>query len=100
MLRIVKRLSAGPVTAAIAFLLIQIVGALYLPYVTADIVNKGVITGDTSYIWSKDFLMIVLSVCSLLGALLNTYFFSKISYKLGSELRVDIYRKVLSESII
>jgi len=42
--------------------------------------------------------MIVFSVCSLLCALCNTYLFSRISYKLGGELRSDIYRKVLSFS--
>ncbi|HWQ41540.1 MAG TPA: ABC transporter ATP-binding protein [Desulfosporosinus sp.] len=98
MLKIIKRLSLSSVIAAISFLLVQIVCALYLPYLTADIVNKGLITGDISYIWSQGYLMIALSVGSLLGALVNTLIFSRVSYKLGGELRSDIYRKVLSFS--
>lgn len=98
MLKIIKRLSASSVIAAITFLLAQIICALYLPYLTADIVNKGLITGDISYIWSQGYLMIALSVVSLLGALVNTLIFSRVSYKLGGELRSDIYRKVLSFS--
>jgi ATP-binding cassette subfamily B protein len=39
--------------------------------------------------------MIALSGVSLLGAALNTLLFSRISYKLGGELRGDLYRKVL-----
>ena len=98
MLKIIKRLSPSSVIAAITFLLVQIVCALYLPYLTADLVNKGLITGDISYIWSQGYLMIALSVGSLSGALVNTLIFSRVSYKLGGELRSDLYRKVLSFS--
>jgi ABC-type multidrug transport system fused ATPase/permease subunit len=96
--KIIKRLPLVLSTIAIGFLIIQIVCALYLPKVTADIVDVGVQTSNISYIWSKGYLMIALSVLSLLGALCNTYLFSQISYKLGGELRSDIYCKVLSFS--
>ncbi|ATW25769.1 ABC transporter ATP-binding protein [Candidatus Formimonas warabiya] len=95
MFKMVKRLSPAAVFAAIVFLLVQVVCLLYLPYVTADIVNKGLMTGNISYIWSKGFLMIVLSVAGLVGALLNTFLFSKLSYQLGGELRADLYRKAM-----
>jgi ABC-type multidrug transport system fused ATPase/permease subunit len=98
MIKIFKRLPPVAVLAAIVFLLVQVACMLYLPYVTADIVNKGLMTGNISHIRSKGLLMIVVSVCSLLGALLNTFIFSNISYKLGGELRSDIYRKAMSFS--
>ncbi len=98
MFKIVKRLPIIQSIIAIGFLIIQIICALYLPRVTADIVDIGVRTSNISYIWSKGYLMIALSVFSLLGALCNTFLFSQISYKLGGELRSDIYRKVLSFS--
>ncbi len=98
MLKIIKRLSPLAVFAAIAFLLVQVASLLYLPYVTADIVNKGLMTGDIAHIWSKGLLMIVVSIGGLLGALLNTLLFSNISYKLGGELRGDLYRKAMSFS--
>lgn len=98
MFKIVKRLPVAQSIIAIGFLIVQIVCALYLPRVTADIVDIGVRTSNISYIWSKGHLMIGLSVFSLIGALCNTFLFSQISYKLGGELRADIYRKVLSFS--
>lgn len=98
MFKIVKRLPVMQSIVAIGFLIIQIICALYLPRVTADIVDIGVRTSNISYIWSKGYLMIALSVFSLIGALCNTFLFSQISYKLGGELRADIYRKVLSFS--
>ncbi len=98
MFTILKRLPPVWVTAAIACLLVQIGGALYFPYITADIINKGVMTGNVSYIWSKGIFMMALSCCSLLGALGNVLIFSQVSYKLGGELRSAMYRKVLSFS--
>lgn len=98
MLKIVKRLPIMLSVIAIGFLIVQIICVLYLPSVTADIVDNGVRASDVAYIRSKGDLMIVLSIVSLLGALCNTFLFSQISYKLGGELRADIYRKVLSFS--
>jgi len=95
MLKIVKRLPIAMSVIAIGFLIVQIICALWLPLVTADIVNIGIKTSDIDFIWSKGYLMITLSVCSMIGAICNTYLFSRISYKLGGELRSDIYRKAL-----
>jgi ABC-type multidrug transport system fused ATPase/permease subunit len=98
LLKIIKRLPVAKTALALIFLFVQIGCTLYLPYITADIVNKNVMTGDIASIWPKGGLMIGLSVLSLVGALLNTLFFSKISYYLGAELRADVYGKVLKFS--
>lgn len=95
MLKIVRRLPIVVSLIAITFLFIQIVCALWLPLVTADIVNIGIKTSDVDFIWSKGYLMIALSVAAMVGGICNAYLFSKISYKLGGELRSDLYRKVL-----
>ena len=98
MLKIMKRLSPGMMIAGIAFLFVQVVSMLYLPYITADIISNGVMVGDASYVWSKSLAMIGVSALYFIGAVSSTYLFSKISYKLGSDLRADIYRKALSFS--
>ncbi len=95
MLKTIKRLPPLKTLGAIAFLFVQIICSLILPYITADIINKGVIMGDTSFIWSRGGLMIGLSLLSLVGAVFNTLLFSQISYNLGGDLRSDIYRKAL-----
>ncbi len=93
MLKIIKRLSPLPVIAAIAFLLIQVVCDLYIPTLTADMVNNGIVKGDISFIWQLGIVMILISLCGFAAALLNTNFSARISYKLGLVLRKDIYRK-------
>lgn len=95
MLKIIKRLSPSTMTAAIVFLFVQVGSMLYLPYITADIVNNGVMAGDTSYVWTKGFVMVGISILCLAGTALNMYLFSKLSYKLGTDLRADIYRNTL-----
>lgn len=95
---IIKRLPVKNTILAIGFLFLQIIGSLYLPYMVADIINHGVATGDTGYIWSRGLMMIGLSIISMVGAVLNTYCFSRISYQLGCELRQDIYEKVFKFS--
>ncbi len=98
MIQIIRRLPVKSTILAVLFLFIQIAGALYLPYMVADIVNNGVAAANPSYILQKGMWVIGLTVLSAVGAVLNTYCFSRISYKLGSELRQEIYEKVLTFS--
>lgn len=93
MLKIVKRLPKGAVTIAGVFLLVQVFCSLYLPTLTAGIVNNGIIKGNVGYIWQQGLIMVTFSVMSLLAALVNTYVAAKIAYGLGSGLRFDIFRK-------
>ena len=93
MKEMIKRLSPLPVIAAIAFLLIQVICDLYIPTLTADMVNNGIVEGDTSYIWQIGVIMILISLGGFAAALLNTNISARISYKLGCGLRKDIFRK-------
>ena len=93
MLKIIKRLPKGAVTIAVAFLLVQVFCSLYLPTLTAGIVNNGVIKGNVGYIWHQGLIMVSFAVMSLVAALVNTYVAAKIAYGLGSGLRFDIFRK-------
>ena len=40
----------GPLGIVVALLLVQAFGNLYLPELNADIINNGVVVGDTGYI--------------------------------------------------
>lgn len=98
MIRIIKRLPADKVVVAIMFLLLQISGAIYLPYMTANIVNEGIVNGDIYYICQQGIFMIGITIMSLIGQVLNTYISAKISYNMSSKLRKDIYNKALTFS--
>ena len=96
MLKIFRRLSPSLTIAAILFLFAQVASTLYLPYITRDIVGYGIMAGDISYLWSKGLFMLGVSACGMFGAVLNTLFFSKLSYKLGGQLRSEIYNRTMN----
>ncbi len=93
MFKIIKRLSLLPVILAIAFLFIQVLCDLYIPALTADMVNDGIVKGDTRFILQLGIVMIFVSLGGFVAALLNTKISAQISYKLGCVLRKDIYHK-------
>lgn len=98
MLRMLKRLPPAKTALAIFFLLVQTGCALYLPYLTAGIVDNGIMAGDVSYIWQQGGVMMIFALLSLGGALLNMYIAGKISFGVGEGLRDDIFTKALGFS--
>jgi ABC-type multidrug transport system fused ATPase/permease subunit len=96
MTRIFKRLPPLQTMAALLFLLVQVASLLYLPYITRDIVDYGIMTGNVSYVWQRGVFMLGIAVCGLLGAICNTLIFSQLSYKLGGQLRSEVYSKAMS----
>jgi ATP-binding cassette subfamily B protein len=92
--KIIKNLPAPAVTAAIAFLLVQVFCELFIPTLTAGMVNNGIVKGDSGYILRQGCVMLSVSALGFAAALLNTNISAKISYKLGCQLRCDIYKKV------
>lgn len=97
MLKIVKRISLTSAIAAAVFMVIQVLADLYLPTLTSNIIDKGVVQGDVDYIWHTGFVMIGFSLISILAAIANTFFATRESQKLGKQLRTDVYKK--SESL-
>ncbi|KZK09041.1 Lipid A export ATP-binding/permease protein MsbA [Lactococcus lactis subsp. lactis bv. diacetylactis] len=96
MLTIGRRyLNFWPVFWALFLLVIQVVTNLWLPTITADIINKGIGQSDMKYIWFMGLIMLFVSLASWLSAIGNVYFASKQSQGLGLKLRHDLFKKVL-----
>ena len=75
-------------------LLVQAIGGLILPSLMADIINNGVVTGDTAYILRIGGLMLVLSVLVGIASVVTVYFSARTSMRFGRELRGDLFRRV------
>ncbi len=90
-----KNLALWATLGAVLFLLIQVSCDLYLPTVTADLVNRGIVQKDMGVIWSKGIKMLIVAAISLLAAGLNVYFAATQSMRVGEKLRGQIYHKVL-----
>lgn len=96
MIKIAKRnLEWLPTALAVIFLFFQVAADLYLPTITSDLVDKGILRQDISYIWTEGGKMLVVATLGLLAAAVNVYFASTQAMKVGRKLRDQIYRKVL-----
>ena len=83
------------VLVLIAFLLlVQAIGGLILPSLTADIINNGVVTGDTGYILRIGGVMLLLSVLVGLASVVTVYFSARTAMRFGREVRGDLFRRV------
>lgn len=85
---------AGTVVAVVILLLIQSIANLYLPNLTADIINNGVAKGDVGYIWRIGGVMLALAVVVGILAIVAVYYSSRVSMALGRDLRCAIFERV------
>lgn len=96
--KIIKRMSISKAIIAIIFLLIQAGCDLYIPTLTASMINQGVVAADMGAIIQIGGIMLSFSLASVVSALLNTYISAKVSYRLGNDLREAVYRKITAFS--
>lgn len=98
MLKMLKRLPPVQTVLAILFLLVQTGCALYLPYLTASIVDQGILAGNIGFVWQQGGVMLLFTLGSLAGALLNMYLSGKIAFGIGRDLRGEVFTKALGFS--
>lgn len=69
---------------------------LFVPIVTARIIDVGIKHSDRSYIWAQCALLIALGLIGLVCALTAQYFAAKAGMGFGANLRKDLYRHINS----
>ena len=79
MLKLAKRMNKGLVVLSVLFMIVRTVGELYLPTLTANIIDKGIANGDIPYIVKVGGLMLLVSFISVIGAIINVYIAAKVS---------------------
>ena len=82
------------VVAIVVLVLVQVITNLYLPTLNADIINNGVITGDTTYILQVGAVMLGVTLLYVITAIVATYLGSKASMGLGRDTRASLFRRV------
>ena len=81
--------------------LLQLVGtiaSLYLPSLNADIIDKGVARGDTSYILRTGGWMLTVSLIQIICSIAAVYVGAKIAMSLGRDVRAAVFHRVGSFS--
>ncbi len=84
------------VLAVLVVLLGVAVANLYLPNLTADIINNGVVKGDLSYIWRTGGLMLAISVGVSALQIAGMYLAARVAMGVGRDLRGGIFTNVQS----
>jgi ATP-binding cassette subfamily B protein len=80
------------------FQLIQTVATLYLPTLNADIIDKGVITGDTHYILRVGAAMLGISLIQIVALGVAVFFGARTAASLGRDVRAGLFHRVQSFS--
>ena len=83
----------------VALLLLQAMASLYLPNLTADIINNGVARGDLGYIWRIGGVMLAVAMAQGLIAIVAVYFASGTAMSVGRDLRARVYERVQGFSV-
>jgi len=80
----------------IVFLLtcVQVTCQLFLPTLNADIIDNGVLTGDTSYIWHVGGLMLLVTMVQVVFAIIAVYFGSRVAMAFGRDVRQALFHRV------
>ena len=87
-----------PLLWVVLLQLTQSVASLFLPSINALIIDNGVATGDTGYIWRMGALMLGVSVVQIAGQLGATWFGAQAAMGFGRDLRATIFDRALSFS--
>lgn len=74
-------------------LFFQVLGTLYLPTLTADIVNHGIVRGDTGYVLKTGGFMLLAALLTAGVSVLETYLSITSFSAMGRDLRNALFRK-------
>ena len=88
-----------PVVIVLLLLFFQSLAELYLPTLMADIVDTGIVKGDTNYILRIGALMLLVAAGSAAFTVIASYLSSKIAMGFGKDLRNKVFSQVESYSL-
>ena len=78
----------------VALQLVGTIASLYLPSLNADIIDQGVVTGDTDYILRVGAVMLGISLIQVVCTIVAVYFGARTAMGFGRDLRSKIFHRV------
>jgi ATP-binding cassette subfamily B protein len=72
----------------------QSMANLYLPTLMADIVDNGVVKGDTNYIWRVGGLMLLVTIVGTICAVIGSFFAARTATGFGKIIRSKLFTHV------
>ena len=93
-LRTYLRPHRRPIAAVVLLQLVQSLATLYLPTLNAEIIDNGVVTGNTGYIVRTGGLMLVVTVAQIACSVGAVYFGARTAMALGRDVRAAVFHRV------
>ncbi|MBE8469987.1 ABC transporter ATP-binding protein [Streptomyces justiciae] len=98
LLRTYLRPYKKPIGVLVLLQFLQTCATLYLPTLNADIIDQGVVNGDTGYILSYGALMIGISLAQVVCNIGAVYYGARTASALGRDVRAAVFDRVQSFS--
>ncbi|KUN91626.1 ABC transporter ATP-binding protein [Streptomyces caeruleatus] len=98
LLRTYLRPYRKPLAWLVLLQFLQTCATLYLPTLNADIIDQGVVNGDTGYILSYGALMIGISLAQVVCNIGAVYYGARTAAALGRDMRAAVFDRVQSFS--
>jgi ATP-binding cassette subfamily B protein len=83
-----------PLLIVVALTFVQTMCTLLLPTLNADIIDKGILKGDTDYIWRTGGIMLAITFVQVVFAITAVYFGSKAAMAFGRDVRSGLFHRV------
>ncbi|WP_205650965.1 ABC transporter ATP-binding protein [Ectobacillus funiculus] len=101
MLKLFRQLRpfAGMIAGVLVLVFIQSMSDLYLPTLMSDIIDTGVVKGDTNYILRIGALMLLIAAIGAACSVVASYFSSKAAMGFGKQLRKRVFSRVEAFSL-
>jgi ATP-binding cassette subfamily B multidrug efflux pump len=77
---------------------VQVMATLFLPTINADIIDKGVIPGNTDYIWRMGGVMLLVTFVQVGFAIAAVYFGARAAMAFGRDVRSALFHRVTDYS--
>jgi ATP-binding cassette subfamily B protein len=94
LLRAYLRPYRGAIGLIVLLQLLSTLATLYLPTLNADIIDNGVVKGDTDYIIRTGGMMIAVTLGQIACSIVAVYFGARTSMSVGRDLRAAIFGRV------
>ncbi|UBU09433.1 ABC transporter ATP-binding protein [Nonomuraea gerenzanensis] len=94
LLRVQLRPYRREIALVVLFQFVQTLATLYLPTLNADIIDDGVVKGDTGYIMRVGLVMLGVTLVQIACATVAVYYSARTSMALGRDLRAAIFHRV------
>ncbi len=78
----------------VALTTVQTICTLLLPTLNADIIDKGVVRGDSAYIWRTGGVMLVVTVVQVIFAVAAVRMGARVAMSFGRDVRRDLFHRV------